>query len=201
MSSARSLAGAAAAFELGPGAEHTNTGCSADVSATAAVLEALQRGQKGAAMEKPGAIHPQFPPPLQAQFEAEGYARLGRLLSDAQLRAMRERLDALMLGEVTHEGMSFQLDLGGEGSAPTTVGLTRPSLSYRRVNDLELDPLFREWAERPLFGAITRHYYDQDVAIFRAFMMNKPQSAGTPLEWHQDVGEGWGIDTLPTLTT
>ena len=68
------------------------------------------------------------------------------------------------------------------------------------MNDLELDPLFREWAERPLFGAITRHYYDQDVAIFRAFMMNKPKGAGTPLEWHQDVGEGWGIDSLPTLT-
>ena len=45
MSSARGLAGSAAAFELGPGAEHTNTGCSADVSATAAVLAALQRGQ------------------------------------------------------------------------------------------------------------------------------------------------------------
>eukprot|EP01045_Picozoa_sp_COSAG04_P037730 COSAG04_NODE_9782_length_833_cov_1.054496_1_plen_200_part_10 len=200
MSSGRSLAGSAATFELGPGAEHTNTGCSADVSATAAVLAALQRGQTDA-------IHPQFPPQLQAQFEAEGYARLGKLLSDAQLRAMRERLDALMLGDVAHEGMSFQLDLGGErgdgddapASAPTTVGLSRPCLSYRRVNDLELDPLFREWAERPLFGAITRHYYDQDVAIFRAFMMNKPQSAGTPLGWHQDVGEGWGITTLPTL--
>ena len=141
-----------------------------------------------------GAIHPQFPQPLQAQFEAEGYVWLGRLLSDAQLRAMRERLDALMLGEVTHDGMSFQLDFGGEGSAPTTVGLTRPCLSYRRVNDLELDPLFREWAERPLFGAITRHYYgDEDVAIFRGFMMNKPKGAGTPLNWHQDAGEGWGI--------
>ena len=32
-------------------------------------------------------------------------------------------------------------------------------------------------------------------------MMNKPKGAGTPLEWHQDVGEGWGIDSLPTLTT
>ena len=38
------------------------------------------------------------------------------------------------------------------------------------------------------------------VSIFRAFMMNKPQEQGAPLGWHQDVGEGWGIDTLPTMT-
>ena len=57
------------------------------------------------------------------------------------------------------------------------------------------DELAPRWdtagAER--YQAITRHYYsNQDVAIFREFMMNKPQSAGTPLNWHQDVGEGWG---------
>eukprot|EP01052_Picozoa_sp_SAG31_P021617 SAG31_NODE_1680_length_7539_cov_29.860484_5_plen_172_part_00 len=32
-------------------------------------------------------------------------------------------------------------------------------------------------------------------------MMNKPREQGTVLPWHQDVGEGWGIDTLPTVTT
>ena len=50
-----------------------------------------------------------------------------------------------MLGEVVHEGMSFQLDLGatapdgGFAVAETTVGLAHPSLFHRRVNDLELD--------------------------------------------------------------
>lgn len=55
-----------------------------------------------------------------------------------------------MLGEVTHEGMSFQLDLGatdvddGFQMAETTVGLAQPSLAHRRVNDLELDPVFSQ---------------------------------------------------------
>lgn len=108
-----------------------------------------------------------------------------------------------------HTGMSFQLDLGvnadtnSPSMAKTTVGLARRSLAHRRVNDLELDPIFADYIRLDVFGAITAHYYrgTDAVSVFRAFMMNKPQEQGTPLDWHQDVGEGWGIDTLPTITT
>lgn len=116
----------------------------------------------------------------------------------------------IMLGKVVYEGMSFQLDLGVNGAssnssmmAETTVGLSRPSLAHRRINDLEIDPIFAEYIRLEVFEAIAAHYYHgvEAVSVFRAFMMNKPQQQGTPLHWHQDVGEGWGIDTLPTITT
>lgn len=154
------------------------------------------------------APHLQFSKVQQAQFEADGFLRLGKLLGLAHLGLLQERLDSLMLGTTTHAGMSFQLDLGGEPGpggapvmAPTTVGLTRRTLAHRRVNDLELDPLFREYVGLEVFSAITRQYHTgRDVAIYRAFMMNKPPGQGMHLAWHQDVGAGWGIDTQPVIT-
>lgn len=190
-----------------------------------------------------GTLHPLFTESQQAKFETDGYVRLGKILPESQLQAMRDRLDGmffrqplppvllqrialdmfidlitlthasgvaeLMLGDVVHKGMSFQLDLGGQAadSSPsmseTTVGVMHPSLAHRRVNDLELDPIFAEYIRLEVFGAIAAHYYRgaEAVSVFRVFMMNKPREQGTPLNWHQDVGRGWGIDTLPTMTT
>jgi phytanoyl-CoA hydroxylase len=158
--------------------------------------------------------HEQFTAERQAQFERDGFVSLGNLLSTQELGALSARLDQLMLGEVSHGGMSFQLDGGPGGVAslqgggnfsrmcPVTVGLHRRTLDHRRVNDLERDPLFRRFIEKDVFRAITALYYPgSDVAIFRAFMMNKPAHKGTPLGWHQDMGAGWGINTTPSITT
>ncbi|MCX6044681.1 MAG: phytanoyl-CoA dioxygenase family protein, partial [Chloroflexi bacterium] len=34
----------------------------------------------------------------------------------------------------------------------------------------------------------------------RAMFMNKPAQKGTVLPWHQDIGEGWGLDRNPIIT-
>jgi hypothetical protein len=61
--------------------------------------------------------------------------------------------------------MSFQLDGSAAGTMePSTVGLTRPCLAHRRVNDLELDPVFRAYIELPAFARIARAYHpDREV--------------------------------------
>ena len=47
----------------------------------------------------------------QRQHFAEcGYARLGKVLDGDGLRALQERIDAIMLGEIPYEEMRFQLD-------------------------------------------------------------------------------------------
>ena len=45
-----------------------------------------------------------------AHYRAHGWARLGKLGDDATMQALRERVDAIMLGEVTYEGLFFQHD-------------------------------------------------------------------------------------------
>ena len=139
----------------------------------------------------------------RTEFEERGYVHLGRVLREDSLRALQERIDAIMLGEVPYEHMRFQLDSedGVYGNAPPeTVGHKGPTLAYRKIMDLEQDPLFLRYMQHPLFRQITRHYMGESVSIFRAMFMNKPADRGTELPWHQDVGWGWGVDTTPTIT-
>jgi ectoine hydroxylase-related dioxygenase (phytanoyl-CoA dioxygenase family) len=75
-----------------------------------------------------------------------------------------------------------------------------PTLSYRRIDDLEQDPLFLAYIQHPLFEQIARRYVGDQVSVFRSMFMNKPAHWEQTLPWHQDVGEGWGIDTNPIAT-
>ncbi|MEM7029223.1 MAG: phytanoyl-CoA dioxygenase family protein [Chloroflexota bacterium] len=137
------------------------------------------------------------------QFEEDGYLRLGQVLTTSALAAICERIDALMLGQLTVPGITFQLDGDTESYTdmePITVGPTKHTLAYRRVDELHLDSHFLRYMQHPLFRQITEHYIGLNVSIFRAMFMNKPANKGTVLPWHQDVGTGWGIDSNPITT-
>ncbi|MCE2394123.1 phytanoyl-CoA dioxygenase family protein [Candidatus Poribacteria bacterium] len=135
------------------------------------------------------------------QFMEQGYLRLGKLLSPDELAAIQQRIDDIMLGKIHYENMRFQLDPRHTGSAMTrTVGNQEATLNYRRIDDLEQDPLFLDYIQKPLIRQITRRYIGEDVAVFRSMFMNKPAERGTELVWHQDIGVGWKIDTNPIIT-
>ncbi|HWO13015.1 MAG TPA: phytanoyl-CoA dioxygenase, partial [Polyangiaceae bacterium] len=93
-----------------------------------------------------------------AELAERGYARLGRVLSDDGLAALRERAEQLMLGHVSYPGMFFQLDAttGRYEDAPLGLGWQGPSLAYRKLEKLELDPRFRGWIESPLCERVAR---------------------------------------------
>ena len=135
------------------------------------------------------------------QFMEQGYLRLGKILSPDELAAIQQRIDDIMLGKIRYENMRFQLDPRYTGSAMTrTVGNQEATLNYRRIDDLEQDPLFLAYIQKPLIRQITRRYIGEDVAVFRSMFMNKPAERGTELVWHQDIGVGWKIDTNPIIT-
>ena len=136
-----------------------------------------------------------------AHYREHGYARLGRVAGDATLEAMRRRADAIMLGEVRHEGVFFQLDAESGSYDDLTFGrgYQGPSLTYRKLEKLELDPLFRAWIEHPFFEPIVRAVHGDSVALYRAILMTKGAPGGTPLPWHQDGGSFWGLDREPEL--
>ena len=138
-----------------------------------------------------------------AQFMAQGYLRLGKVLGDEELVALQGRIDAIMLGEIPYPKMQFQMD-GKTGAyekmEPNTLGNKGASLAYRRITGLEQDPLFLAYMQHPIFRAITAYYMGENVSVFRAMFMNKPAHQGTVLPWHQDIGEGWGLDQNPITT-
>ena len=146
------------------------------------------------------------------RFRRDGFVRLGTI-PPSQLSALRRRLDQLMLGEVAHRGMRFALDesvdiatvdaaklerqlvpvrtLLASDSAPvarSTIGVVKPTLSHRRIDDLERDPLFREFirGSAALQGASRRVYgQEAEVALFRAMLINKCARGGQVVPFHQ----------------
>jgi hypothetical protein len=140
-------------------------------------------------------------------FQTEGFVQLGQLLSTSEVSALQQRIDDIMLGKanVDYSRMLMQLDSStGNYSdmAPQTKGHKGATLNYRKIQDLEADPLFLAYMQRPIFRDICRRVYgDVTIACFRAMFMNKPAHKGTPLPWHQDRWSMLDRDPLITVWT
>jgi len=148
----------------------------------------------------PGALHLALDAPLSA-FARNGYARLGPVLAADAGQRLAARADALMLGEVRYPGLFFQHDspTGHYRDLVFGAGWVGPSRSYRKLEKLELDPLFAAWIENPLFGRIARAVLGEELALYRAVLWNKAPRVGMELPWHQDDGKFWGLDRAPCL--
>src|SRR5688572_4236823 len=131
----------------------------------------------------------------------DGFARLGPLLSDEGLEALRTRADDLMLGRVTYPGLFFQMDAasGRYEDAPLGLGWQGPSLAYRKLEKLELDPHFLAWIQNPLFEPIVRARIEGRIVLYRAILFHKSAEGGSEVPWHQDGGQLWGLTADPTL--
>ena len=134
-------------------------------------------------------------------FQRDGYARLGKIVDDETLRRMRQRADALMLGEIVYPGMFFQHDstTGRYEDLDYKSGYVGPSLAYRKLEKLELDPLFRAHIDHPRFRRIVAAFIDGPVTVYRATLWCKGAAGGSPLPWHQDGGKYWGVAPDPFL--
>ena len=148
---------------------------------------------------------PTFSDAQHEQFMEQGFLRLGAVLEPDPFRALQQRMDDIMLGRVEYENMRFQFHDSSTGELLRTRGNTLRTLDYRRIDDLEQDPVFLAYIQCPLFRQITRRYIGEEVSVFRSMFMNKPAGHGTvehgtDIRWHQDVGSGWGIDTDPFVT-
>ncbi len=143
-------------------------------------------------------------PATLAHYRSEGYAKLGKLASDATLEALRARCDAIMRGEIVYEGLFFQHDSRSGRYEDLTLGdgWIGPSLQYRKIEKLERDPLFAAWIRNAAFETIARAWIedaaDHGVTLYRAVLFSKGTDGGTELPWHQDGGAFWGIDRPAT---
>lgn len=138
-----------------------------------------------------------------AHYREHGWARLGRVGDAATMAALRARVDAIMLGEVRYPGLFFQHDseTGRYEDLAYGEGWQGPSLRYRKIEKLELDPLFRAWLSQDLFRRVAERVYAEAsrFTLYRAFLMHKHEGGGSPLPWHQDGGDFWGLDRDPVL--
>ncbi len=135
------------------------------------------------------------------EFARVGYARLGRVVSDEALAALGARIDDLMSARVRHGGMFFQHDSASGRYEDLTFGAgwQGPSSDCRKIEKLELDPVFRAYVGNPLHECIARALIDGPIALYRAVLFTKSARGGTALPWHQDGGVFWGVTPAPFL--
>jgi len=142
------------------------------------------------------------------QYENDGYLKLGKVLSDADLDALAQRIDDIMLGkaDLDYDKIFMQLDSKDgkyENAGKGGRGFKGATLAYRKIQDLEFDSIFREYTDRSLFQEICARVYGSEtpIACFRAMFMNKPAHQGTLLPWHQDRWTHLDRDPLITVWT
>jgi phytanoyl-CoA hydroxylase len=135
------------------------------------------------------------------EFARVGYARLGRVVDDQTIAALGARVDDLMSARIQHEGMFFQRDSPSGRYEDLTFGAgwQGPSSDYRKIEKLELDPVFRAYIGNPLHERIARALIDGPIALYRAVLFTKSERGGTALPWHQDGGVFWGVEPSPFL--
>jgi len=145
----------------------------------------------------------QLTEPQWAEYEELGYLNLGQVVSNDEMEALRTRIDDIMLGDakIDYDRILMQLDAGGEygNLGAQSKGHKGSTLEYRKIQDLEFDPLFLRYMQLPIFEDICRRVYgDKPIGCFRAMFMNKPANKGTLLPWHQDA---WSyLDRQPEIT-
>ena len=100
-----------------------------------------------------------------------------------------QRADDIMLGKITYEGMTFERD-SETGSYADRVPKSRrhevSTLAYRRIDRMDLDPLYLAIMRRDIFRSITHRLIGEKVASYRTMLFNKPAERGTHLPWHRD---------------
>lgn len=140
-----------------------------------------------------------------AEFEDQGFVRLGNITRNAELERLRDRIDEIMMGTaaVPYDRMMLQLDstTGEYEDMPAqTAGHKESTLKYRKMQQLEYDPLFLSYMQQSLFQDICQQQYGigSTISIFRAMFMNKPAGQGTKLPWHQDNFQD--MDKPPVIT-
>jgi hypothetical protein len=115
-------------------------------------------------------------------FERNGYIVLGKVAPTERIEAMCERIDDIMMGRVVLPNpMLFQLcpsaddlpQFAEHGSAQTKVW-KGPTLRYRKIQDLEQDPLYLEYMSLPIFRDVTRKIVAEKISLYRTMFFNKP---------------------------
>ena len=145
---------------------------------------------------------PTLSPAELDQWREQGYVRLGHIAPAEEIDALCQRIDDIMLGEVRYGKMLMQLcpSAGQEELSRQTKEFKGSSLKYRKIQDLEQDPLFLAYVQHPLFRDLTAKIIAQKVSIFRAMFFNKPAEMGVTINWHQDGAGGWQLSIPPLIT-
>ena len=105
-----------------------------------------------------------------SEFQRDGFFRLGCVMQDGELSDLSTRMDDIMLGRapLDYDRIAMQLDSDPERGGmpgPQSKGHKGATLAYRKIQDLEFDPLFLAFLQKPIFQRICERAYGKRVSI------------------------------------
>ncbi|MDP7253101.1 MAG: phytanoyl-CoA dioxygenase family protein [Planctomycetota bacterium] len=135
-------------------------------------------------------------------FHDRGYVLLGKVAPDDEVEGLCQRIDDIMLGKIRYDNMLMQLcpSAGQQELSRQTKEFKGSSLKYRKIQDLDQDPLFLPYIRHALFQDITAKIVGPEISVFRTMFFNKPAEQGVTINWHQDGAGGWGLSIPPKIT-
>lgn len=134
-------------------------------------------------------------------FAAQGFARLGKVLTPEGANALAQRAVEIMESEFAVPGVFYQPEPESRQFEHIEFGAgwQGPSVRYRKLERLEVDPLFASWIENPLFERLALAHLGDQITLYRTVLWNKAAHGGMAVPWHQDDGRFWGLDQSPSL--
>jgi len=135
-------------------------------------------------------------------FHEKGYVLLGKVASDEEIGNLCQRIDDIMLGKIQYDNMLMQLcpSAGKPELSRQSKEFKGSSLKYRKIQDLDQDPLFLAYIRNPLFREVSKRIVGPQISAYRTMFFNKPAEQGVPINWHQDGAGGWGLSIPPKIT-
>jgi len=137
------------------------------------------------------------------EFNENGFVRLGRVGASGTHAKLAERINQIMLGEIQNPEITYMLDSKSGSYDDLEWGNSKwqgSTLKYRKIERLDVDPLFWSYTCDPFFVSTCRQLIAPSIRVFRTMFMNKPAGAGTHLPYHQDAGNQWGLSQDPFVT-
>ena len=121
-------------------------------------------------------------------FDENGYLPYGRVLSDEEIQALRQRSEDIAAGRMTHvpaHNIQFeQAFRDGEGGAATTE--PRIDMIRKMTYLCYHDDLFQAVAKKAEIVDVIEVLLGPNIKFYADQLMMKPRFNGTVTDWHQD---------------
>eukprot|EP01083_Nonionella_stella_P163941 541181_1 len=158
-----------------------------------------------------------------AEFRHNGFVKVGRTMTDEEVKAIQQRTKDIMSGAVRYgDKLLMQADISKDTSVSSkaeydqnavsgvgqSTGFKGDNVKYRKIGEcghgLECDDVFLRFMRKPIFRRICDEIYGKhcSINVYRSMIFNKPalkDGGGTFLPWHQDGGNWWSIDRDPLV--
>ncbi len=134
------------------------------------------------------------------RFHEDGFLIYGPILTQEELEALRERIDALASGEGA-EAEKVGIRLEAEALRGGLQNVVRRDKVWQIMGATQHDPIIAQYASSDKVLAIVAELLGtEDIKLFSDQTLMKPAYHGSPVSWHQDSGY-WTQITPPALVT